>query len=311
MHTFNEVFDILLKMQAAQSPNTFNQAKCVIAHLRPFFGPRTLDDFAQDYEVIWSEYRAHCSAQVTRAGKRRKLAHDRRYLVQSLKRAENKGWITKVFTKKNFQLKEAHEPVGRALSDDESSALLRALDCHPRTQLQVLMALTMGMRIGEILNLRKDEVDLVAGTIKLDPNRLKTRQARKVPIPIANSVVERLNAQVASVDSPFVFPMESDPGKPQTDNRHWWDLARSKAGVQCRFHDLRHTWASNMVSMGMSQEWIVQVGGFTQAVMSRVYAHMNTKDQDKFRAAFDGKFEQRPVGTLTTFKKRVFTTLRF
>lgn len=294
-HTFAEAFDLLLKIQSTQSKNTFAQARCVIGHVSPWFSDNCphLGHFEKNYEEIWAMYRSAQVGIITRRGKQRKLGHDRRYLIMALKRAQNKGWITRSFTKKDFVLKEAHEDIGRALSDDEVKRLLSALERHPRTHLQVRISLTMGMRYSEILKLRVDEVDLTKKVINLDGARLKTRRPRKVPIPISNTVHDELAQRVQSAQGIFVFPMERSANEAQADNRFHWEAARRASGVQCRFHDLRHTWATNMIARGTPQDYIVKVGGFTPQVMSRVYSHMQEDAMDEFRSAFDGRFNDR------------------
>lgn len=292
--TFGHAFDALLTIQAPKAKNTFAQSRCVIeGHLRKWFEANCpyLDVFERNYEEIWAKYLADNAEQLTRKGKPRKFGHDRRYLVMTLKRAQNKGWISKSFTKRDFALNEVTDEIGRALSDDEVKRLLKALDVHPRTQLQVMISLTMGMRITEILKLRVDEVDLVNGEINLDAARVKTRRRRKAPIPISNEVKPELYARVREAKGIYVFPMYRNPDEAQSDNRHWWTMARRSAGVECRFHDLRHTWATNMISMGFPEDHITKVGGFTKQVMSRTYSHLNREAQNKFRGAFDGRWK--------------------
>lgn len=293
-HTFSEAFELLLKIQSPKAKNTLAQAECIIAHLSPWFAEKApfLDDFERDFEERWAEYRADQAKIPTTRGKKRRLAHDRRYLVMALRRALAKGWIKKAFTKRDFALNEAHEPIGKYVDDASIVKLLAALDEHPKTKLQAMMALMMGMRRSEILQLRKEEVDLEKRCIVLDPNRLKTRRARQVPIPIADEVYPLLVRHVQGASGIFVFPKDSDPNQPQTDNRHWWTLARRKSGVNCRFHDLRHTAVTNAVSAGIPTEWISKVFGATPQVLSRVYSHLREDDMKQFRELFAGRYKK-------------------
>ena len=304
-HTFQEAFDLLLHIQSAQAKNTYAQARCVVNKMAPWFAKNApdLSEFEKNYEETWSDFRVSQSKIMTRRGTPRKLGHDRRFLVQALKRAQNKGWITRSFTKRDFQLKESKDSIGRELSDDEVKSLLKALQRHPRTQLQVLISLTMGMRYSEILKLRTDEVNLKKKVINLDGARLKTRRPRKVPIPISNTVYEALATFVRNAKGIYVFPSEASPDKPQYDNRFHWDRARRDSGVQCRFHDLRHTWATNMIARKTPQDYILKVGGFTPQVMSEIYSHLQDDAMDEFRSAFDKKFN---FGMKTNAIKKLF-----
>lgn len=276
---FTDAFDLLERVQASKAKNTISQTKSVLAHLRPFFGPRRLDEFEKDYEEIWSEYIAYVAGKF-------KLEHDRRYLVMALKRAQRKGWVAKQFIKSDLPLKESHTPVGRALEDDEVKRIMEESAQYPRFYLQMMMALTMGMRRSEILQLRRDEIDVVNKVINLDANRLKTRQPRKVPIPISDQVWPLLQARVHQ--EVYIFPSEQhgiiNPNKPQRDMTFHWTKVRYQAGVKCRFHDLRHTCVSMHLAAGMTISDAVKIFGATAQVLERIYHHVRKEASDAFRS---------------------------
>lgn len=286
---FNDAFDLLERVQASKAKNTVAQTKSILAHLRPFFGDKSLAEFERDYEEIWSEY-------ITYIGGRHKLAHDRRYLTMALKRARIKGWITKTFIKSDFQLKEAHQPIGRALEDDEVKRIMFEAAKYPRFYLQMLMALTMGMRRSEILQLRRDEIDSVKRVLNLDANRLKTRQPRKVPIPISDQVWPLLEARLYNIS--YIFPSQVrgviNTDKPQRDMSYHWNKVRAASGVQCRFHDLRHTCVSMHLAAGMTISDAVKIFGATSQVLERIYHHVRQDASDAFRSRL-----KLPIGMYT------------
>ena len=196
--TFDMAFELLLKIQASKAANTLAQTKANVSHLRPWFAKNCplLSVFETSAEETWSMYKSHQKKIAEAAGKKpRMLGHDRRTLVMALKRAQKKDWIKKSFSKVDFQLFEFSEPVGKHMDDESIQKLLNYLREHSeKTYLQVLMAFTMGMRISEILHIKKEEIDLVEREINLDKKRLKTRRARKVPIPITEAVYGLLKA---------------------------------------------------------------------------------------------------------------------
>lgn len=313
-HTFDQTFDLLMKIQRAggKAKATGDQAGSSIKHLRPWFTSEHpyLDEFEKNFEEIWAEY---CTAQAEKAEKvnrdrefdgkppkpPRKLGHDRRYLVMALKRAHVKGWVTRLFTKKDFPLLEASETIGKYVEDADVKNLLKELEASPKTHLQALMAVTMGMRISEILHIRVEEVDLKSRQINLDPRRTKTRKPRKVPIPISNAVYDRLKERVKYAPGPYVFPAvdmtnpispKVIPHKPQDDNRYHWDRARELSGVDCRFHDLRHTAITNALDAGMPPLSACKIFGATMQVIERIYDHLKKDRSEQFRGMFDGRF---------------------
>lgn len=296
--TFAESFDLLLKVQAPKAKNTAAQAEMIIRHMRPWFEKNCpyLDEFETNYESLWADYRIH-------EGRKRKLGHDRRYLVMTLRRALAKGWISKTFKKSDFALNESTESIGKYVEDEDIKKLLAALSSCPRTLLQVRMALFMGMRLFEILQLRVVEVDLKRREINLDPSRLKIRKPRKVPVPIANAVYPGLAEFIKSATGLYVFPARStengkrmiNPDKPQCDNRSRWNRARKESKVNCRFHDLRHTCLTNALAAGMPPLTASKIFGATITVINSIYDHVNTAASESFRSVFDGKFEDQKV----------------
>src|ERR1051326_448329 len=289
-HTFREAFELVLKVQSPKAKGTSDQTGAIIeGHLMPWFDQhcKYLDDFVKNYEGVWAEYRLTGAGRkmptyledqegdsdrvlVKKARRReawhadpknqapRKLEHDRRFLNMALKRAYRAGWIKKEFKQRDFELNEVSDDIGQYVEDADLIRLIEASKPYPKLFLQVLLGSHLGLRISEILHLRKEEVDLKRRVIDLDPKRLKTRRRREVPIPIMDEVYPYLRQAYQSAKGDFIFPAERrvyeggseavvtvDLTKPQDDNRWFWDKVRAATGLQVRFHDLRHTAITN------------------------------------------------------------------
>ena len=73
---------------------------------------------------------------------------------------------------------------------------------------------------------------------------------------------------------PFLFPGEV-PGQPVVDLKRFWERMRVQAEIpDVRIHDLRHTFASLLVSGGASLEMIGRLLGHTQIGTTQRYAHL-------------------------------------
>jgi integrase len=73
---------------------------------------------------------------------------------------------------------------------------------------------------------------------------------------------------------------------------HWWRKAVEAAGAPgLRYHDLRHTYASTLLSRGVSiravAEWL---GHATPVVTLTTYAHLMPTDDDVARGVLDDAF---------------------
>ncbi len=143
-----------------------------------------------------------------------------------------------------------HERI-RFLSESELDALLKAVreSKSPYLYPVVMIALTTGLRKGEILGLRWDQVELDPNRcgITLEPENTKnrSRQFRPISKELANLLAEwRRRLSREGKLGEFVFPSESGHGHLGCIN-HAWYTALKKAGLKdFRFHDFRHTFAS-------------------------------------------------------------------
>lgn len=156
----------------------------------------------------------------------------------------------------------------RYLSVDESAALMSVCDKHLKPI--VTFALNTGCRRGEILGLTWDRVDLKHGFILLDDT--KSGKRREIPI---NAIVRTvLQGIVRRIDVPFVFV------NPETSGRYY-DVKKSfatacrKTGIKnFHFHDLRHTFASQLVMNGVDITTVSKLLGHATLTMTLRYAHL-------------------------------------
>jgi integrase len=165
--------------------------------------------------------------------------------------------------------------IGRELSDDEICRLLKYAHT-PELKLAIEMALLTGMRKMEILRLRWDYIDLEYGIVSLPKTFTKSRKARVFPIALV--LKEKLTNRKKVIESPYVFPMRSNPNKPMADMNSPWNRVRKAARVQCRFHDLRHTAATRKLRAGNSQAVVGKEIGMSQSVLTEIYNHVSTED---------------------------------
>lgn len=164
----------------------------------------------------------------------------------------------------------------RYLSFDESSTLLNACDKHLKPI--VGFALNTGCRRGEILGLTWDRVDLKHGFILLD----YTKNGKRREIPINSTVRSILQGIVRRLDSQFVFvnPAVDGNGKLLNGGRYFnlkksFSTACRKAKIlDFHFHDLRHTFASQLVMNGVDIVTVSKLLGHTSLTMTLRYAHL-------------------------------------
>jgi integrase len=166
----------------------------------------------------------------------------------------------------------------RYLSMEESASLLNACDKHLKPI--VVLALNTGCRRGEILGLTWDRVDLKHGFILLDD----TKSGKRREIPINATVRVTLQGIVRRIDVPFVF-VNPDTGGRYYDVKKSFATACRKAGIRdFHFHDLRHTFASQLVMNGVDITTVSKLLGHATLTMTLRYAHLA---QDHLKSAVD------------------------
>lgn len=147
-----------------------------------------------------------------------------------------------------------------------------------------------GMRKGEIVGLKRKQVDLQKRLIYLGPEDTKEGHWKRVPIhkDLLPILEEILLGQVASL-SGNVFLKDSHPITKPTEMRWCWERKAAKLGLEpCpRFHDLRHAWKTNARRSGMDPEIREAILGHATRARSVNERYGRISDQE-FVRAIDG-----------------------
>ena len=131
----------------------------------------------------------------------------------------------------------------------------------------VTLALHTGMRKGELLTLKWDQVDMEQGFISL----LDTKNHERRDIPMNETVKATLQGIERKGD--FVFSNESGGGF--VTLRHSFETALRESGItDSRFHDLRHTFVLNLVMEGADIMTMKELMGHKDLTMTLRYAHL-------------------------------------
>jgi integrase len=158
----------------------------------------------------------------------------------------------------------------RCLSENEIAALLLACGESPMRELAVivLLALTTGMRRGEILKLRWADIKLKQGMITIGDTA--QRQSRVVPIAPQLLAALGQHAQTVGLSAELVFARSGDARLVDFDRA--FVAAVRRAGLKdVRFHDLRRTTASYLAGAGRSPEEVAAVLGYKTLATVRRY----------------------------------------
>jgi integrase len=238
----------------------------------------------------------------------RTIGHAHRVLSKALRDAEKDNLIVKNATKLQRAPKVADDEVEIV---PDIPALMTALQGW-RHGTVAMVALFTGMRLGEVLALRWDKIDLDAKVIKVREALEQTKQfgirfktpkskAGRRDITLPDILVEalrdhrkaqlelrmQLGAGRLPDDALLFATLEGKPWAPNLLSTLWLNFAR-RIGVKVTFHALRHTHASQLIDRGVDIVTISKrLGHAKPDITLRTYAHMFRKDDSRAAAAIN------------------------
>jgi integrase len=184
------------------------------------------------------------------------------------------GWLEDSPMRRVSKPKEGKARI-RFLSDEERLRLLKTCkeSSNPYLYPVVVLALSTGMRQGEIMGLTWDVVDLHKGRAVLH----ETKNGDRRPVAITGHALELLKelSKIRRIDSKLLFPSKEKAQKPM-DLRSPWETAVRRAELDdFHFHDLRHSAASFFAMNGVSLAEIAEILGHKTLQMVKRYAHLS------------------------------------
>jgi integrase len=234
----------------------------------PFFGAMRLDRVTyaviQDFKV-----------KEVAAGRAKKTVNNylttlRRLLVIARKR----GLIAVV---PEVEWLKAPKPEFDFLDFEEAKRIVAAANEEWRPM--IVTALRTGMRQGEILGLRWQDVDLVAGRIVVRQSIVRGRvgtpkSGRPREIPLGEDVLTTLKAY-RHLKGELVFSDHGGRVLTKEECKHPLWRACKRAGLRrIGWHTLRHTFASHLAMRGAPLKAVQELLGHATIQMSMRYAHL-------------------------------------
>jgi integrase len=159
----------------------------------------------------------------------------------------------------------------RFLSEEEEASLLAC--CSPQLKPLVVSALHTGFRASELIFLTWQDIDFRRGVVTVQAGYAKNGESRSVPMnQVLTAIMKAVKLQGAEGERVFC----SRQGTPYRSFRTAFERAVRKAGIQdFTFHDLRHTFASRLVMLGVDLPTVKELLGHKDITMTMRYAHLS------------------------------------
>ncbi len=199
----------------------------------------------------------------------------------------------------------------RPLAPEQVKTLLEAAH-DDRLEALYVLAVTTGLRQGELLGLKWEDVDLEAGTLKVRrtlatakggpqltaPKTKSSRRTVRLTQSTVNALKSHLKRQLGEIDragslwreNGLIFASETgDPLDRRNVTTHRFKPLLKRAGLpQIRFHDLRHTCATLLLGRNVNPKIVSEMlGHATIAITLDTYSHVLPNMQSEAAKAME------------------------
>lgn len=178
---------------------------------------------------------------------------------------------------KNIPLLMVDNQVENYLKEDQLVRLVEALRTDEnRPVCHILMfLLSTGSRLNETIQAKWSQVDTENGVWRIPASNSKSKRTRSVPL--NDSALWVLEQARLQGEFEYIFANPAT-GKPfVTITRVWYRIRKKVCIEHLRVHDLRHSFASLLVSGGRSLYEVQQILGHSDPKVTMRYAHLSTK----------------------------------
>ena len=183
---------------------------------------------------------------------------------------------------KGIELYLVDNQVENYLDQDQLARLVEVLHTDENRMVCciVMFLISTGARLNEALTATWKNVSVEGGVWKVEASLSKSKKPRSIPLnDSALWVLEQLDSKGTSA---YLFP---SPAKAKDDKdeayttitRAWYRLRKKAKVPNVRLHDLRHSFASMLVSGGRSLYEVQQILGHSDPKVTMRYAHLSAK----------------------------------
>jgi integrase len=251
----------------------------VRCHLNRVMGPVLLCDIDANTIASYQARRKKAGASA------RTINKELQVLRQILKR--HKLWAN---LQGDVKFEREHNNIGKALTREQERKLLNACASNTLLTAVVTLALNTALRKNEIRTLHWSQIDFEKRTVAVGRAKTQAGSGRVIPLnqPAFDSLTKWAGRLVESNAEDYVFPgceaagierkhpdlERIDPSRPIKSWRSAWRAALKRAGLQLRFHDLRHTCITKLAESQASEHTLMAIAGHVSRSMIEHYSHI-------------------------------------
>lgn len=152
-------------------------------------------------------------------------------------------------------------------------------------RLIIKMLYSTGIRVRELTNLRKEDIDVERNTVTI-----LSGKGRKDRITLlSESIKNELLKYALQNNKPYLFQGRGEKYPVKTIQRIL-DTARRKAGIPRKVtpHMLRHSFATHLLEQGTDIRYIQKLLGHEQLTTTQIYTKVSNAEINKIKSPLDG-----------------------
>ena len=296
------------KLRESGGNDVDRKEKRLILHLVPFFGPKPLFRIT-DFDVERykkkrrSEKALNGKADAERSRvkettvKAATINRELAVLSHLLRSATDWGWIDQ----QPCRIRRLREGTGRItyLTAEEAKLLLEAAkgDSNRQTYLFIRIGLDTGMRLNEILNIRKGDIDFEHRRIHISKAKAGPRDQ---PVTARLAIFLRHYCDSLPTGTDWIFPSSSAKSGRTNTIRKAMRRAVKAAGLDPDVvtpHVLRHTAITHLVQSGIDLPTVKRISGHKTLSMVERYAHANGEHISTAMQKLQARYDLAKTGT--------------
>lgn len=272
-------------IKETHKPSTMNRdASRIKKYILPFFGKKSVATIEQRDIIAFKDSMAHIKGNCSKC---------LRLLSCAFNQAELWDYIPRNSNPCKGVPKYPDRKMNRFLSDAELERLNQVLaertetNTAPYTIAAFRLLMYTGCRLGEVLSLKWDDINLKENFIHLKDSKVGERG-----IPLNESAKNVLLGLQTQADNPYVFCGDKK-GTHLVTLQKAWERIRQKAGIpDVRIHDLRHSFASFALKKGVSLYGVSKLLGHKNIATTTRYAHLELEELKKLTNLVDQAFSK-------------------
>jgi integrase/recombinase XerD len=243
-------------------------------------GKNRLQDIVKDDLEAFIEHEQDRGTKITSARARLK------YLFGFLRYLMEQNLVPEALFRRRMRLK-LPDVLPRAMKPTDVERLISVIT-HTRNRALILVLLRTGMRIGEALRMKVNDLDITQRKIFIFEGE---KNACGRVVYLSDDALFALKRWLKKRDQgkEYVFYGQTRQSLGYSSARFLFMTYLKKAGIEHKgytVHSLRHTFASELLNAGMRLECLQQLLGHHNIEMTRRYARLTdrTREDEYFRA---------------------------